>query len=146
MSSSEMSEIDRNGRARASLGDGVSTSGRQLSGLSNSSPVDFEQTPSSFKRQTAGQHQVSIGKPDKNTVDLLEEVPQDSQLYLEYSNVRAWVPAMAPGGASILPSLPKLSIPTFKSSATKQTEAPAAADKMRQVCFSLYLSSVTCYS
>jgi len=137
MSSSEMSEIDRNRRARASLGDGVSTSGRQLSGLSNSS---------SFKRQKAGQHQVSIGKPDKNTVDLLEEVPQDNQLYLEYSNVRAWVPAMAPGGASILPSLPKLSIPTFNSSATRQTEAPAAADKMRQVCSSLYLNPVTCYS
>ncbi|KAL0032350.1 hypothetical protein WJX79_006390 [Trebouxia sp. C0005] len=44
---------------------------------------------------------------------------------------------MAPGGASILPSLPKLSIPTFKSSATKQREAPAAADNMRQILFNI---------
>ena len=140
MSSSELPESERTRRARAAMGSEVSTSGRNLSGLSNSSPVDFEQAPKSFNKQRPGQHQISIGKPDKNTVDLLEEVPLENQLYLEYTNVRAWVPAMAPGGASILPSLPKLSIPAFKSSASKQTAAPAAKDKMRQVQFLLALS------
>jgi len=108
MSSNDLPESERSRRARASMEREASTSGRQLSQLSNSSPVDFEQSTGSFKKQKPGQHQISIGKPDKNTVDLLEEVPEEAQLYLSYTNVRAWVPAMAPGGASILPSLPKL--------------------------------------
>ena len=133
----ELPDSEYPGRTRVSLEGEMSTSGRRLSELSNNSPVDFEQATASFKKQRPGQHQISIGKPDKNTVDLLEEVPTENQLYLEYTNVRAWVPAMAPGGASILPSLPKLSLPSFKSSASKQIEAPAANDNMRQVCLLL---------
>ena len=118
-------------------------SGR-LSQLSNSSPVDFEQPPNSFKKRKAGQHNVSIGKPDKSTVDLLENVPLENQLFLEYTNVKAWVPAMAPGGGGILPGIPKFVLPSFKSSKTKQAEAPAEKDNMRQVrCI---LCTLTAYS
>lgn len=122
-------ESERSRRIRTSL-DG--NSGR-MSQLSNSSPVDFEQPPNSFKKRKPGQHDIIIGKPDKSTVDLLEEVPLENQLFLEYTNVRAWVPAMAPGGGGILPGIPKFTLPSFKSSKTKQTEAPAEKDKMRQV-------------
>lgn len=110
------------------------TSGR-FAQLSNNSPVDFEQPPNSFKSKEPGQHDITIGKLDKSTVDLLEEVPLEKQLYLEYQNVRAWVPAMAPGGGGILPGIPKFTLPSFKSSRARQTEAPEASDKMRQVSF-----------
>ena len=122
-------ESERSRRFRTSL-DG--NSGR-MSQLSNSSPVDFEQPPNSFKKRKPGQHDITIGKPDKSTVDLLEEVPLENQLFLEYTNVRAWVPAMAPGGGGILPGIPNFTLPSFKSSKSKQTEAPAEKDKMRQV-------------
>lgn len=128
MASTEL-ESEHSRRFRTSL-EGPSA---RVSQLSNSSPVDFEQPPNSFKKQKPGQHDITIGKPDKSTVDLLEEVPLENQLYLEYQNVRAWVPAMAPGGGGILPGIPKFTLPSFKSSRTKQTEAPEEKDKMRQV-------------
>ncbi|KAL3132535.1 hypothetical protein ABBQ32_009078 [Trebouxia sp. C0010 RCD-2024] len=132
MASAEL-ESEHSRRYRNSL---EGTSGR-LSHYSNSSPVDFEQQPTSFKSKTTGQHDITIGKPDKSTVDLLEEVPLENQLYLEYRNVRAWVPAMAPGGGGILPGIPKFTLPSFKSNKTKQTEAPAEKDKMRQILFNI---------
>lgn len=129
-------ESERSRRFRTSL-EGVS--GR-MSQLSNSSPVDFEQPPNSFKKQKAGRHQITIGKPDKSTVDLLEEVPLENQLYLEYTNVKAWVPAMAPGGGGILPGIPKFTLPSFRSRKSKKTEAPAESDKMRQVGCTLFVA------
>lgn len=136
MASTEL-ESEHSRRFRMSL-DG--NSGRAQ--LSNNSPVDFEQPPNSVKKQKVGQHNITIGKPDKSTVDLLEEVPLENQLYLEYQNVRAWVPAMAPGGGGILPGIPKFTLPSFKSSRTKQTEAPEAKDKMRQVRFLLQVEPI----
>lgn len=138
MSSSDMLESERSRRIRSSLEGQTSTSGRHLSQLSNSSPVDYEQQPrNSFKKMRPGQHDISIGKPDKNTVDLLEEVPKENQLYLRYTNVRAWVPAMAPKGGGILPGIPQLTLPSFKSKSSKQTKAPSANDNMRQILFDI---------
>ena len=133
MASSEL-ESEHSRRFRSSL---EGTSGR-VAQLSNNSPVDFEQPPNSFKKQQPGQHNITIGKPDKSTVDLLEEVPLENQLYLEYQNVRAWVPAMAPGGGGILPGIPKFTLPSFRSSRAKQIKAPEERDNMRQVSFPLH--------
>ena len=133
MSSSDLLESDYARRARASLDRGTSTSGRQLPvPLSNNSPVDYEQPRLSFKKRRPGQHNITIGEPDKNTVDLLEQVPLENQLYLEYTNVRAWVPAMAPKGGGILPGIPHITFPSFRSK-SKKTQQPTASDNMRQV-------------
>ena len=134
-------ESEHSRRYRTSI---EGTSGR-IAQLSNSSPVDFEQPPNSFKSRKPGQHDITIGKLDKSTVDLLEEVPLENQLYLEYQSVRAWVPAMAPGGGGILPGIPKFTLPSLKSSRTKQTEAPEEKDKMRQVSFMLCIYQVVSF-
>ena len=134
MSSSDLLESEHSHRIRSSMEGQTSTSGRHLSQLSNSSPVDYEQQPrNSFKKMRPGQHDISIGKPDKNTVDLLEEVAKENQLYLQYTNVRAWVPAMAPKGGGILPGIPQLTLPSFRSKSSQQTKAPSANHNMRQV-------------
>lgn len=103
-------------------------SSRQLS--TRSSPLEYEKASESFRKRKPGQHRITIGKADKSTVDLLEDVPEGAQLFLEYTNVKAWVPSMAPGG-NILPGIPKITLPTFSRNA--QNEAPAESDKMRQV-------------
>lgn len=123
-------------------------SSRQLS--TRSSPLEYEKANESFRKRKPGQHQITIGKADKSTVDLLEDVPESAQLFLEYTNVKAWVPAMAPGGNSILPGIPKITLPTFKKSS--QNEAPSESDNMRQVrpigpgtaVMSLSLMCMTC--
>ena len=107
----------------------VINSSRQLS--TRSSPVEYEKASESFRKRKPGQHKITIGKADKSTVDLLEDVPEGAQLFLEYTDVKAWVPSMAPGGNSILPGIPKITLPTFKRNS--QNEAPAESDKMRQV-------------
>ena len=108
----------------------VSASGRKLP--TRTSPSEFESASGSFKKRRPGQHKITIGKSDKSTVDLLEDVPRNAQLFLEYKDIKAWVPAMAPGGSSILPGIPKITLPTF-GRAGKQDEPPSESDKMRQV-------------
>ena len=129
--STELSEHRRSfAREREPAEALVSTSGRKLP--TRTSPSEFEQGSGSFKSRKPGQHKITIGKSDKSTVDLLEDVPESAQLFLEYKDVKAWVPSMAPGGASILPGIPRITLPTFRR-ASKQDAPPSESEKMRQV-------------
>lgn len=129
--STDLQERTRSWRGREGAEEKVGNhSSRQLT--TRSSPLEYEKASESFRKRKPGQHKITIGKVDKGTVDLLENVPESAQLFLEYTDVKAWVPAMAPGGSSILPGIPKITLPSFKRKS--QNEAPSEGDKMRQVC------------
>ena len=80
-----------------------------------------------------GQHTITIGAPDATAVELLEAVPKDKQILLEYCNLDAWVPNAAPVGSTLIPGLPKFALPAFMAGKAKEGAEAEQAPQSRQV-------------
>ena len=60
-----------------------------------------------------GSHRITIGSDAIHHLELLEAVPEEKQIFMEYQALNAWVPSMAPVGSSLIPGLPQLALPSL---------------------------------
>lgn len=113
---------------------------------SHSGPASLEGTAQ--YHSTDGSHVITIGS-NASAVELLDELPDDKQIFLEYESLDAWVPAMAAPGGSFIAGLPSLSIPSLnfrkkaqpeqghQCSRLKQASDCCGSESCKTVCFAL---------
>ncbi|KAK9803713.1 hypothetical protein WJX73_005190 [Symbiochloris irregularis] len=84
-------------------------------------------------------HTITIGGEQDDDTEILEAVPHDKQIFLEYVQLNAWVPSAAPVGSSFIPGLPAISIPAPLKFWQKKPEPDAApaTPQSRQILYNI---------
>ena len=97
-----------------------------LSGAAARQQISGTDSPIDVNNSSRGEVKLRIGADDSN-VEILEPVPEDRRLYMEYAGVSAWVPSMF-DKPSLLPKI------NLRRGAKKIEDKKSSMRKVGETC------------